>query len=712
MFGRIRKTDIASFIFLFFISIVFLYKQIFLGFIPTPQDSGQGDITHYAYPILDFYSNYLHQGVFPLWLDTIANGHPIVSEGQIGPFFPPNLLLYSLLETPVAFNLSYLFTFLVASFGMYFYARFLKLGTLPSLLSSVVYSYSFVFITHMLTINVLQSIAFFPFIILFSERLFSSKKRLDFVLLSLFTALQFLAGFPQTTFYSMVGVLLILTIKNWRKSNLISGLGFVVFSFLMGILLSGVQLFPMIELYLNSTRGFSSQGFSNPFTVLDLAYILNPFAWGDPSLASYTRNDGFFWENNFYFGLIPLGLVCLGLLNAKTQKIVAPYVFSATFWLLFSLGLLFFISLLPPFSFFRLPQRSLFLVVFSLAISSGFVFQFFKKRINLLIGIGIVIASFLNLFLLGKNYNGGLSKEKFLQIPITVDFVKTERRDAKVFSLGNAFDWNRIYKNEAKGWQSDRAEKLLQNRSLLHPNSNVLYGVSSFYGYNVFRLKNANDLNAVTFSGSNLDTAPFYLSTSSAKLLGAFGVSHILAPGEINSDIKLDLPQKFFIDRSKSTYFVYSNPYFVPQVRSAKKLITFPTIQQQAKYLLSSEFDPVLEATAVGFPGVYEYESDISLKSDKKSNGILKIKTNSPSPSFIVVSQSYYPGWKLTVDGVETNTTKVNLNAIGFSLPPGKHEVHLIYDPLSFKTGVFVSLLTLASLVALIIYPKIKKVVH
>ena len=52
-------------------------------------------------------------------------------------------------------------------------------------------------------------------------------------------------------------------------------------------------------------------------------------------------------------------------------------------------------------------------------------------------------------------------------------------------------------------------------------------------------------------------------------------------------------------------------------------------------------------------------------------------------PATVVLKVTYHPNWRATVDGVEVPTTMVMPSFIGIALPPGRHEVSLVYrsDP-------------------------------
>ena len=64
------------------------------------------------------------------------------------------------------------------------------------------------------------------------------------------------------------------------------------------------------------------------------------------------------------------------------------------------------------------------------------------------------------------------------------------------------------------------------------------------------------------------------------------------------------------------------------------------------------------------------------------------IETQSEGRSFLVLSDSFYPGWKAYIDGIETKIYKTNGIARGVFVDPGVHMIKFVYSPLSFRTGV------------------------
>jgi hypothetical protein len=56
-------------------------------------------------------------------------------------------------------------------------------------------------------------------------------------------------------------------------------------------------------------------------------------------------------------------------------------------------------------------------------------------------------------------------------------------------------------------------------------------------------------------------------------------------------------------------------------------------------------------------------------------------------PGLLVMSESFYPGWRATVDGVAETVVRANVHLRAVPLGAGPHVVHVWYDPLSVKVG-------------------------
>ncbi|MGH9835057.1 MAG: YfhO family protein [Blastocatellia bacterium] len=70
------------------------------------------------------------------------------------------------------------------------------------------------------------------------------------------------------------------------------------------------------------------------------------------------------------------------------------------------------------------------------------------------------------------------------------------------------------------------------------------------------------------------------------------------------------------------------------------------------------------------------------------------IEAEAQKPSILVLGEIDYPGWKVTIDGVESGLLRVNYNLRGVELPAGRRRIELIYRPASLTLGAVVSITT------------------
>jgi Bacterial membrane protein YfhO len=69
-------------------------------------------------------------------------------------------------------------------------------------------------------------------------------------------------------------------------------------------------------------------------------------------------------------------------------------------------------------------------------------------------------------------------------------------------------------------------------------------------------------------------------------------------------------------------------------------------------------------------------------------------------PSLLVLTDSFYPGWKATVDGRSTPIERVDYLLRGLPIPPGTHRVEFRYEPASYRAGWIISLLSALAVLA------------
>ena len=79
----------------------------------------------------------------------------------------------------------------------------------------------------------------------------------------------------------------------------------------------------------------------------------------------------------------------------------------------------------------------------------------------------------------------------------------------------------------------------------------------------------------------------------------------------------------------------------------------------------------------------------------------ITLEVDNPADGFLVLSEIYYPGWKASVDGQETKVYKADYALRAIRLPEGQYKVRFTFDPLSFKIGALLSLLSIGALIVI-----------
>jgi len=79
----------------------------------------------------------------------------------------------------------------------------------------------------------------------------------------------------------------------------------------------------------------------------------------------------------------------------------------------------------------------------------------------------------------------------------------------------------------------------------------------------------------------------------------------------------------------------------------------------------------------------------------------MELSTSQAKAGELFVSETYYPGWRATLDGREVKIEPSHQIFRAIKVPAGEHKVKFVYDPLSFKIGSLISLLTLAGLIGI-----------
>ena len=147
------------------------------------------------------------------------------------------------------------------------------------------------------------------------------------------------------------------------------------------------------------------------------------------------------------------------------------------------------------------------------------------------------------------------------------------------------------------------------------------------------------------------------------------------------------------------TASVHENLRVLPRTWIVKRVLKLPPAEIYSAIKTSEfsdhvPFDPLQAALVEEMPPGFETAgtSVHSLEKIEKiepshakiisfSETLIKVDAQTPSPSFLILSDSYFPGWKARVDGKYTPVIRTDYIIKGIALPPGKHLVEFEYWP-------------------------------
>jgi hypothetical protein len=77
--------------------------------------------------------------------------------------------------------------------------------------------------------------------------------------------------------------------------------------------------------------------------------------------------------------------------------------------------------------------------------------------------------------------------------------------------------------------------------------------------------------------------------------------------------------------------------------------------------------------------------------------------------AYLVVSESWYPDWRASIDGKDVPVLRANHALLGLVLPPGAREVRLWFESPGYARGRLVTLLALLLTGGLLVAPAIRR---
>src|SRR4051794_5562427 len=281
-----------------------------------PSNSLNYDAAYVFHPDLIAARRAIRGGELPDWVGDIGAGRPMLAAQQTAPLFPTNYVAY-LLPFWDSLEWTALLKLLLAGAGMFLFCRALALERAPALLGAIAFAFSTYFVgwlAHPHT-NVYLLL---PWLLLAIRTTIRRRTPLAAAGLGAVLGLAFLAGHPPSLL--LIGLLAApyavaeLAICPARAA----AAGLVAAGAVLGVAIGAVMLLPLFEGLAHTIDNSERGGQALPRAVGN-AFAF-PELWGRPDKFETGGAPSNFQERTAYFGVLPLLLAIAGLTVRPSRR--------------------------------------------------------------------------------------------------------------------------------------------------------------------------------------------------------------------------------------------------------------------------------------------------------------------------------------------------------------------------------------------------------
>lgn len=709
------------------------------------------DIIGQIYPWRSFTIEVWKSGAIPLWNPYSFSGTPHLANYQSAVLSPLNLgfLVFPFVDF---WTILIVLQPLFAGIFTFLYLRALKLSNLPGLISSISFMFCGFIVSWMNYGTLAYAILFLPLALYAIEKYFQKLKFRFAILLSATIPLSFFSGHFQISIYFFLFIFAYLLFKfiQTKKKSITSTL---LISVLFGLLLSSPQLFPSVELYLQS---FRSTIFAKT-EVIPWGYLptlIAPDFFGNP----VTGNDwfGHYAEWNAYIGVIGLFFSVYSIFSKRKDLVF----FFITVGLI-SILLAFQSPLLDLLVYLKVPVistsatgRIIVLFSFSASILAGLgmeklyldvINKKYKEIIILILLFMLIFVAlwgivFLKLYIPIEKIPIASSN---LRLPSAIFFIFImtvlgsfflKKRNARFLLflflviisslelLRFAFKWQ-PYDSKKRVFIDTNVSKFFPkiagfNRVFgnLGAEGTMYYHLQSTEGYDAVYIRKYGQFVASLDNGKLKDSFRSVVAypkngkytLKGANLLGIKYIIHKTSDGQQVWAFPFWRynPESIKLLFNDGHYQVLENKNAFPRVFAVNSVITEKDPQKILDKMFDSKTD--LKKTAV-------IEEDLNTQIGSGSAKIIDYKANkvilltkSKKSTFIVLTDVYYPGWKAYVNGKETKIFRTDFTFRGVVVPAGDNTVEFTYKPITFSLGVLTAIIGMVGIFTLYLFNNLR----
>jgi hypothetical protein len=688
------------------------YTGHFPGFnaFTTYKEWNGADAIRQMYPWKSFVADQLKSGQLPLWNPFNFSGYPLLANLQSSVFFP-GTILYLFLPKIWAWISQVVLLPFIFGLGVFGFLRSQKLSPLASLFGAVVISNISYLTVWQEVLVVGQTILVLPFVLwaINSRRLAT---------VPILLAVSIFGGHIQSAVYLYC---LVFFYAIFQKISVKK----IIFLEVLALGIAGIQLIPSLEAYLNSARdGQSSKILFATFLLpwKHLVTTLAPDFFGNPATRNYW--SGHYGEWQTYFGVSALVFVVVVWFFHFKDRVVRFFTVVATLGVLlatFPLANIFSVLQIPVLSS-SMPARIIFLYQFAMGVLAAIGFDFWWqnrdrfKYLPILVlvviygGIwGFVLTHLSDPdFLVTRNNLIIPTIVAFLIVGITVVRNWIPRLSKvfvvlifglAIFEYGYFFNKYHPFSPQKFVFPMHPMIQTLVNKAGINrfqgdgtshfdKNFATYFQVYNPEGYDPIYPRRYGELMAAFKTGE----VPAVVPRSDVDL----DINGLTVDGIANKQRLLDiLGVKYSLVTKNGFANVVDRPTGLPRVFLIDKYEVFSDSKHIIRRMYSSDFAYQNTLILEKDPKVFLSEGKGTLLVKKYDPMRVEIETEAEGNKLLFLSDNFFPGWKAKVDETRTEIYRADYSFRSVVVPSGKHNVTFIYDPESFKYGIFLTLISL-----------------
>jgi hypothetical protein len=242
----------------------------------------------------------------------------------------------------------------------------------------------------------------------------------------------------------------------------------------------------------------------------------------------------------------------------------------------------------------------------------------------------------------------------------------------------------RFYRDAALTFTASGAEAQLQShlwqRDTLGPNWVWAYGLEDFGGYTPAQL---NQIEPLWEQGMTHD------------LLRSFNIKYLLVPLVWSQFDAEPGVQNLETDPDRNLRILLYGGYF-PRAYLVPRARAVATEKDALSRLLTLDFkQEVVLLTSEVLPGASENGSLVPAEVKQSDSDRVVLEVRSEHPGWLVLTDSYFPGWEARVNGKPAQIYRANYLARAVRVEAGRSEIVFVYRPQSYLWGRAITLATL-----------------